>query len=93
MTYVLVIKHADLVNHDELEVQHFIVSDLDNICPATLLHDSKTLVEVFGILGTRAGEVVSAQQAADVPQVLARVIHFTLVLRSFGTSLIIYDEI
>ena len=69
------------------------VSDLDKICPATLLHDSVTLVEVFGIFWTKVGEAVSAQQAADMPQVLARVIHFTLVLRSFGTSLIIYDEI
>ena len=82
-----------LLNFRQLAANHFVFGNLDKICPATLLHDSVTLVEVFGILWTRAGEVVSAQQAADVPQVLARVIHFTLVLRSFGTSLIIYFEI
>ena len=59
--------------------KHFV--DFDNICPATLLHDSVTLVEVFGVVGTSAGEVVSAQQAADEPHVLTRVIHITLVLR------------
>ena len=82
-----------LLNLRQLAANHFVVGNLDKICPATLLHDSVTLVEVFGIFWTRAGEAVSAQQAADMPQVLARVIPFTLVLRSFGTSLIIFDEI
>ena len=58
-----------LLNFRQLAANDFVVGNLDKKCPATLLHDSVTLVEVFGILWTRAGEVVSAQQAADVPQV------------------------
>ena len=69
------------VNLRQLAGEHFVVGNFDKICPVTLLHDTVILVKVFGIIWTKVGEVVCAQQAADVPYVLTRVFHFKFLER------------